>query len=120
MVCRSVIGQQQQFLVSCEARAWSLNRLLPPDGPVPSFPPVTSAGGSPGYGDAAAAAATARQVTEGMARCSKERAAGRAGLARESPGVTGPAKAGLVGRLRRLSLSHGGQGGGLADMALKK
>ena len=116
-----MIGRQQQFLVSCEARAWSLNRLLPPDGPAPrrlagtaSPPSVAGAGATPRDSVAAAAAVTARQVTEGMARRGKERAAGRVVTAGAGFGSGG--KAGLGGRLLRSS-SHGGQGGGLEDMA---
>ncbi len=137
MLRRSVIARQQHFLVRCEARAWSLNRLLPPDGPAPpspaaaAAPPAAGAGGAPDRDDGAAA--TARQVTEGMARRGQA-LAGRLRVG-ELSGVAAAAKAaaatiavaaaaaaggglkelGLVG-LRRSS-SLGGQGGGLAGMA---
>jgi hypothetical protein len=117
---RSVIGQQQHYLVGCEARAWSLNRLLPPDGPAPAAaapppPHSAAAGGAPDDEDAAAAEAAAWQVTKGMARRGKERAAGRAGDASCVARAGAEGRLGFVGRLRRSS-SHGGEGGGLADM----
>jgi hypothetical protein len=105
---RSVIGPQQDFLVRCEARAWSLNCSLPPLTDSSDGQPFNPLGDN-----SAEAEERARHVTEAMVlRCKAWAAVLAGGSEQSGVGAGGETEArkavGLVGQ------SGAGAGAGVA------